>query len=234
MSCGSGFAGLPRPIMLGRALSSDMAGISRESLHPLLQNVWLGLWVTIETNYQHWIPGRIMIATMLQLSMPLSSTVHFRVDRFVLSFVSRQAVVDWLEMLIRTSGKIWKGNIRIVHAFVRWAHPIHLCVRWVMIQILLRSLASEGGSSCWKICCKLLMWCRRRRTGSCRASMDQVALGSASLQATFWYWKAKQIKARTFSQVNLGQGSWRFGTLILRYSLFLALSGFSLYIYIYI
>ena len=29
------------PIMLGRALSSDMAGISRESLHPLLQNVWV-------------------------------------------------------------------------------------------------------------------------------------------------------------------------------------------------
>lgn len=56
MSRGSGFAGLhrlPRPIMLGRALSSDMAGISRESLHPLLQNVWLGLWVTIEINHQH-------------------------------------------------------------------------------------------------------------------------------------------------------------------------------------
>lgn len=51
-------------------------------------------------------------------------TIHFRVDRFVISFVSRQAAVDWREMLIRTSGKIWKGNIRIVHAFVRWAQPI--------------------------------------------------------------------------------------------------------------
>jgi len=29
------------PVMLGRALSSDMAGISRENLHPLLQNVWV-------------------------------------------------------------------------------------------------------------------------------------------------------------------------------------------------